>query len=394
MQLNYKNLLGLFIISFSFLVSCKTNNKYKQPKVAFTLAESQLPSYEKEIDHKGFIDDIQKHHEASMGNGQKIYNKACFTCHGNPAQEGSIPKAFKYWKDKFKVGNDPYSIYQTLTRGYGSMPAQTNLTPIEKYQVIHYIREEFLLKQNKNEYFQIDSIYLASLPVGKSKGPAPMEQKPWAEMDYGNFLINTYELVDSNAKEREISSGPSPLRDENLANANFAYKGIAVRLDEGSGGVAAGKAWLIFDHDVMRIAGAWTGKGFIDWEGILLNGNHNISPRTIGNLHFSNPVGPGWANPINGSFVDTRFKATDKRRFGPLPRNLTQDKGLYRSKNKVIGSYTVGDANILEKFGLEGSTDTPIFTRTLNISKSSYPLKMRIAPSSASVALIGNDAKI
>jgi hypothetical protein len=82
-----------------------------------------------------------------------------------------------------------------------------------------------------------------------------------------------------------------------LINANYAYKGIAVRLDQGSGGVAAGNAWMMFDHDLMRVAGAWTGEGFIDWEAILFNEKHNISPRTIGDLHFENPVVPAWANP-------------------------------------------------------------------------------------------------
>lgn len=69
-------------------------------------------------------------------------------------------------------------------------------------------------------------------------------------------------------------------------NANFAYKGIAVRLDEGPGGIAAGKAWMIFDHDLMRIAGAWTGNGFIDWEGILLTDNIIFHPEPLGNYNM------------------------------------------------------------------------------------------------------------
>ena len=49
---------------------------------------------------------------------------------------------------------------------------------------------------------------------------------------------------------------------------NFAYKGIATRLDPGPGGVSRGQRWMIFDHDTMRMAAAWTGTGFIDWQGI------------------------------------------------------------------------------------------------------------------------------
>ena len=377
---------------------CSSNNEskseYDQPDVPFILQEAQLPDFEKNLDHKGLISALGDRHGESVTSGEHIYSNVCFNCHGNPDQPGSVPTAFKFWADTFKVGNDPYAIYQTLTKGYGSMPPQINLTPVEKYDVINYIREEFVLEDNSNQYFKIDSTYLSSLPQGEFMGPAPKEYKPWAEMDYGNFLINTYELVGINAPPRERSTGPiEPLPDENLVDANFAYKGIAVRLDQGPGGVAAGKAWMMFDHDVLRVAGAWTGEnGFMDWEGILLNGKHNISPRTAGDLHFSNPVGPGWANPETGSFEDPRFMARDKRRFGPLPRNWAQYKGLYQYEDRVIISYTVGNANILEVFDLEFNSKEPVFTRTLNISPSSGSLKMRVAPVGTSVALIGEGA--
>ena len=383
---------GILVVIL-FLAGCSSKNAYKQPDVVFTLKEEQIPSYEKEIDHKGLINAIQDRYDESLRTGQYIYSKTCFTCHGDPLQPGSIPISFKFWEGQFKVGNDPYAIYQTLTKGYGSMPPQTLLTPVEKYDVINYIRNEFLLKQNKDQYFTIDSAYLTSLPKGASKGPAPTEQKPWTETDYGNFLINTYELVGADAEPRERSEGKAPLKDENLVGANFAYKGIAIRLDQGLGGIAAGNQWIIFEHDLMRVAGAWTGKGFIDWEGILFNGTHNISPRTVGDLQFSNPVGPGWANPINGSFTDDRFIAKDKRRFGPLARQWAQYKGLYQHQGKTIISYTVGSAPVLEMFGLEEVKEgPPVFSRTLNIGPSKTILKMRAAPSAISVALVGEGA--
>ena len=70
-----------------------------------------------------------------------------------------------------------------------------------------------------------------------------------------------------------------------------------MRLDKGTGGISKGNAWMIFDHDLLRVAGGWTGEGFIDWNGILLNDKHETYPRTIGKLHFETPVEPGWANP-------------------------------------------------------------------------------------------------
>ncbi|WP_332367572.1 DUF6797 domain-containing protein [Spirosoma telluris] len=167
--------------------------------------------------------------------------------------------------------------------------------------------------------------------------------------------------------------------DEDYRKNNFAYKGIAVRVDTGAGGVSAGKAWMIFDHDVMRVAGGWTGKGFIDWEGILLNDNHETYPRTIGQLHVETPVGPGWANPSTGSFDDPRFTARDGRQFGPLPKQWANYKGLYHYENTVIIAYTVGRAAILEKLGMEKADGQPVFTRTLTISPAQQVLKTRVA---------------
>ncbi|MDI1322058.1 MAG: c-type cytochrome [Algoriphagus sp.] len=388
-------LIGLnSLLILLLLIGCNPSQKNKETESpsGFILKESELPEYEKDIDHKGLLTALDDRQDESIRTGEHIYNNICFNCHGNPEQTGSIPTAFKFWEDEFKVGKDPYSIYQTLTRGYGSMPPQVNLTPVEKYDIINYLRETFLQKENPGQYFEIDSTYLAGLPVGTNTGPAPKEFKPWAEMDYGNFLINTYELVGLNAPERERSSGPSPLPDENLIKANFAYKGIAVRLNPGEGGVAAGNAWIMFDHDLMRVAGAWTGEGFIDWEAILFNGKHNISPRTTGDLHFQNPVAPAWANPGTGTFDDPRFTARDKRKFGPLPREWAHYKGLYQYRDRVIISYTVGNAKVLETFGMETLDEQPVFTRTLTISSSDKPLKMRIAPIGTSVALVGEGA--
>ncbi len=384
------------VLLLSFLITgCISKKEVKQSNVVFTLTDQQLPAYEKDIDHKGLINGIQDRYDESLRTGQYIYSKTCFTCHGDPLQEGSIPMAFKFWKGNFKVGNDPYSIYQTLTKGFGSMPPQPLLSPREKYDVINYIRNEFVVKQNTDQYFTIDSDYLSSLPKGTSKGPDPAEQRPWAEMDYGNFLVNTYELVSADVKPRERSEGKAPLKDEDLTDANFAYKGIAIRLDKGDGGIAAGKHWIIFDHDLMRVAGAWSGQGFIDWEGILFNGTHNISPRTIGDLQFENPVGPGWANPATGSFTDNRFMAVDKRRFGQLARDWTQYKGLYQHEGKTIISYTVGKAPVLELFGEEETKEgQTVFTRTINIGPSNTALKMRIAPTTNAVALVGDEGSI
>jgi cytochrome c5 len=379
----------LLIIILVFLIGCK--NSSNSNEIEYTLKEDQVADYEKDIDHARLLTSLD---EKSFNRGEEIYLSTCFNCHGNPIDEGSIPIARKFWQEKFTTGSDPFSMYQTITKGYATMPPQVNLVPQQKYDVIHFIREAYLKESNLGEYIEIDENYLRSLPEGNSIGPEAKKMEPWKKTDYGNFLTHTYELVPKDAPEREISGGKAPLPDENLLDANFAYKGIALRLNEGSGGIAAGNSWTIFDHDLMRVAGGWTGKGFIDWEGILLNGRHNIAPRTIGDLHFENPVAPGWANPESGKFDDSRFTARDGRKFGPLPKKWTQFKGLYHTDSELIINYTVGAAEILERLGMEESDQTTLFTRTLFIKSKEQPLKMRVAPLKNGVKLVGKGAQL
>ena len=259
------------------------------------LAESDLEDYEMDLDHAQFMQDWS---EEFYHRGMITYRESCFACHGNIEQPGSIPNSRQFWKEPFKNGADPYSMYQTLTRGHGLMPPQVHLSPQEKYEVIHYIREEFIRDENPEQLYEVTKNYLRSLPKGSTMGPEPKPYKPWAEVDYGRFFIHTYDLSNSDDPPRGISRDCCPIPNEDFQDVNFSYKGIAIRLDQGEGGVAAGNAFVLFDHDLLRFSGFWTGEGFIDYEDILLNDKHNIFPRTVGTVQFENPVAPGWANPV------------------------------------------------------------------------------------------------
>ena len=362
-------------------------------QIEYLLTETDLPESEANIDHAGIIASLNKE---DFERGQRIYNANCINCHGNQEVEGSIPISQKFWEPHpYKAGIDYYSMYRTLSMGVGTMPPQPILTPKEKYSVILYVQQEFIKKFNKENYIPPHDAYLATLPDGSFRGPDPKPYKPWSDMDYGNFLIYTYELVDEEkGPERFHSPRPIPYVDEDYTKNNFAYKGIAVRLDEGPGGVSKGNTWMVFDHDVMRVAGGWSGEGFIDWEGILLNDKHEVYPQTIGKLHFETPVGPGWANPSNGSFEDPRFRARDGRAFGPLPKEWANYKGLYHHGDQIVISYTVGDSEVLEQLGMEKSGQETLFTRTLNVSPSNAILKMRVAPTTNSVQLTGEGGSL
>ena len=348
-----------------------------------------LPEYELNLDHAGLIG---AWNTKSYKNGEALYLSLCINCHGNRDEPGSLPNALRFAEGQFQAGADPYSMYKTLTHGFRMMLPQRQLVPQQKYDVIHYIREAYLKPHNPTQYVAVDATYLASLPKGQMRGPAATRQEPWREMDYGSFLINTYEItgrdtlprqgITEEEKQRAAREG-RPAGETWPENTNFAYKGIAIRLDQGGGGVADGSHWLAFDHDTLRVAGAWSGSGFIDWEGILFNGRHAVTPRTVGDLHFGNLPGPGWANPQSGTFEDPRLRGKDGRAYGPLPHSWGRYRGLYKTGDRVVVAYSIGEASILESHAVQQHQGGAIWRRTLNVGPASHPLAMRVAPAEA-----------
>jgi cytochrome c5 len=337
-------------------------------------ADSAGPaSTEDSIDHAGMI---RSWDAASLTRGEKLYTGFCITCHGNLTQPGSLPTSRPFWKEPFKNGTDPFSIYKTLTQGLGQMPAWTFLTPEQRYDAIHYIRETFVKPHNPAAYFNVTPGYLDALPKGTGKGVKSaamieLEKGPkYLRMDFGPVLFWTL----------EVEAG------------NIAYKGIAVRLDDGPGGISKGHAWMLYDHDTMRVAAAWTGNQFVDWRGIAFDGSHETHTSIVGQKALANPVGPGWANPQTSKFDDPRFLGRDQKPYGPLPREWLHYQGLYLHNNDVVIDCTVGGVHVLEMPGCENDGDGIVFSRTLNIGKSSRDLMMRVAPEEVPMVIVGKSA--
>ncbi len=186
--------------------------------------------------------------------------------------------------------------------------------------------------------------------------PCVMAQQ-WREMDYGPFLTTTIEV------DRE----------------NIAYKAIAIRLDEGAGGVAAGSAFVAFDTDTLRYAALWTGPGMIDWRSVVYDGSHTTHPSLVGQRMFVNPVGPGWADPDRGSFTDSRLRGVDGRAYGSLNHPWGKWKGLYRHAHRTVLAYTIGTTEILDAPSLEPGDGGPFIARTIEIGSRQHDLILQVA---------------
>ena len=306
--------------------------------------------------------------DKSLAEGKQIYTALCVVCHGTKEQPGSLPTALRFAEGPFKNGADPFSMYTTLVKGFGQMVPQPQYTTAQKYAVIHYIRETFLRPHNPSQYTEITPAYLTRLPRGLVRVEAEKEDRSLPEyqrMNFGPALFWTYQV----------------------APGNIAQKGIAIRLDEGLGGVSKGRAWMVYDHDTMRVAAATTGD-FIDWKGIAFDGSHGSHTSLSGDPHFVNPPGPGWASP-EGKWEDDRLLGRDGRRYGPLARGWAHYGGLYLQGGRVVIAATVGGTRVLESPGWMDYGSTPVFQRTLNIAAAARPLLLRVAPDTVSVALTG-----
>ncbi len=74
-----------------------------------------VPEYEQHIDHAGLIADWNAD---SLLRGEAIYRRVCMNCHGTKDQPGSLPTSLRFASGKFRNGSEPYTMYQTLTRGF------------------------------------------------------------------------------------------------------------------------------------------------------------------------------------------------------------------------------------------------------------------------------------
>jgi mono/diheme cytochrome c family protein len=312
---------------------------------------------------------VEKWNDKTLAQGAEIYSTLCVVCHGTVDKPGSLPTSPPFAKGPFKNGTDPFSMFHTLTHGYGQMTPQPQFTTEEKYAVIHYIRETYLRPHLPEAYTPITKEYLNSLPMGRASGkPEVRSRAPheYEKMDFGPYLFWTYEVE----------------------KGNIARKGLAIRLDEGGGGVSKGRAWMVYDHETMRVAAASTGM-FIDWRSIAFDGSHGTHTRLTGDRHVVNPVGPGWASP-DGEWDDPRPLGLDGVPYGPMPREWMKYEGIHLDGPKVVIAARIGGTRVLESPALLENEATTVFIRDLEVEASPRPLKVRIAPESCGVILQGS----
>ncbi len=253
----------------------------------------------KDLDHAGIISKLR---DRDFQTGKSIYHGYCFNCHGSDGNTPSLPTARAFGSDRLKFGSDPHRMFLTLSRGNGLMGPMTHLTPKERYQVVHYVREAFMKPANP-DYFQVNADYLSGLPRGTEDGTSVVQ----VDRDYGPAL--------GSQLRRDYSSV------------------LTVRLDD---------AAIAYDLHTMNQAAIWRG-GFLD-----LSDTQHARDRGEGTaMPQGDEIAPlaTWQWGHDGSLDYPRENLLPR---GPLPKRWTDYHGHYLSGEKVVLSYAIDGREILE----------------------------------------------
>ena len=278
------------------------------------------------IDHAGILRQMGPKNYVK---GQAIYNNLCTNCHGGDGKIPALPIARAFGTGELKFGVDPYSMFQTLTKGNGLMGPQTWMTPQERYDAIHYIREKFM-KPMHPKYKALTSEYLDGLP--KVNAAAAVSEP--LERDFGPALASQL--------GRKI---PSVLTVKLGVNHTISY-----------------------NLHSMDQAGLWRG-GFLN-----LDSTQHYRERGEGvpEIQGEKIVGlQSWKWAHDGTFD---YPTANLLPRGPLPAKWMEYHGHYLYEDNLVLSYSINGRDILEMptkaqgFGA--------IVHTLNVAAGTQPLQL------------------
>lgn len=258
---------------------------------------------ESPVDHRALLKSLDA---AAVERGKIIYAGLCINCHGEDGRSPSLEVARAFATQEMAYGNDPYAMFLTITHGNGQMPNQAWMSPQERYDVIHYIRETFM-KPGNPVYEPVTDDYLEKLPkFVPSKNDDGLNNQ--SERDYGPVLASQLET-------RVVAA-------------------MTVKIGENT--------TLSYNTHRMDQAGLWQG-GFLD-----LSQTHHFKLRGEGQ---PKPVGKAmerlqywkWGH---GGTLDYPTEGLLPR--GPLPQKWYEFHGHYLNGSRIVFSYSIDGRRILE----------------------------------------------
>lgn len=252
------------------------------------------------LDHAGILQHLN---QRDFDAGKRIFQGLCKNCHGVDGNKPSLPTARAFGTQPLKFGADPYRMFLTLSKGNGLMGPMQHLSPKERYQVVHFIREEFM-KENNPVYATVTPEYLKGLPQGTESGEFDLN----IERDFGPALASQL--------------------------GNITTSALTVKLDD--------ETTISYDLHTMNQSGIWKG-GYLD-----VSDTQHIRGRGEG---VPEPEGKilnglaGWQWGHDGTLDYSRNNLLPR---GPLPKKWFDYKGHYLQGKQLVLSYEIDGRGILE----------------------------------------------
>src|SRR5262245_39878699 len=187
-----------------------------------------------------------------------------------------------------------------------------------------------------------------------SPRPATGKAEPWEKATDKDWVDDRF---------REMNTGPflnCTMRYPLGKGNETVFKATVVKLGE------KGDAGVVFDRCTMRLAAAWTG-GYLNHSDRRFGLMNTPTPK--GEMVFGQPKGAGWAD-FEGDWTIKAERVTK-----PLPNWWMKYRGLYVHGDRIVLSYTVGKAEVLETSGVERGDGYTVLTRTIEVAKTDTQLK-------------------
>jgi len=254
----------------------------------------------KNLNHAGIL---KRLNQSDFNSGRKIFQGLCKNCHGVNGNKPSLPTARAFGTQKLKFGADPYKMFLTLTRGNGLMAPMLYLSPKERYQVVHYIREQFM-KPSNSEYVPVTEKYLAGLPKGTESGEFDFK----IERNFGPALASQLGRITTSALTVDVGNSTTISYDLHTLNQVEIWQGEFLNL-----------------NSTQHIRGR--GEGVPQPKGTLISGLE------------------GWQWGHDET-LDYPRKGLLPR--GPLPKKWLDYRGHYLNGKQLVLSYKIDGRDILE----------------------------------------------
>jgi hypothetical protein len=183
--------------------------------------------------------------EDYLQRGRQLFELHCVACHSKDGvTPAPNPLTRSFIRYEMLNGGDPYRMFRTLTYGYRNMMAAPQLSPAERYQVIHYLRERVIEPNAPDLYVRVDATYTVTMPTSPT-GP-----------------LGEIERIEELAGRGYLRDYGGAVVTPVMAHGGSMLSRNALVIDLGSG------TTIGYDLGSMRTFGAWTG-GFLDFRSTL-----------------------------------------------------------------------------------------------------------------------------